>query len=503
MRAPRDDDDFAHFGTGDWPEPHRRAPPEPPSSTSFTDMPADPATRQPSSALQGLYTQTPDVSAFAVDAKAPPADKAATWVVGPDQMVLACAFNAMRAEVTKFEATLVALGDRDPEAWELETIEVRHARGRPDSRTTPRRRRDRTTQTRRRVSGHEPSGSNGDAGRFRENDGQSVIRTFSVRPAVSRKKPPIVFVRARRPDARRLPPPLPLRSRTEQDWWSFHVEHIRSYHATETSVLMPFLRRRAVPSAAHVPSFAALDRVADAVARLLEKKKKGVVDETKDGAPATPTRTVTSTPSSEAADASVARAITETSLITRLASAVHGYRAVLYAYLAEKEKVLVPTLRAFFAPEEVFAAFAEILRKTPRLAFGSLVHHLAGGEEAVRAFNARAVVSRSWRFGYGETVKHRSAYRAKVEARLERLLAGDANAAKKRAAGKTRLERVDALTPLELNERLVVAPSSSEALARAITDELASAEGTVAGADVARSRTSQTKARLVNLAIGV
>ena len=131
------------------------------------------------------------------------------------------------------------------------------------------------------------------------------------------------------------------------------------------------------------------------------------------------------------------------------------------------------------------------------------MHHLAGGEEAVRAFNARAVVSRSWRFGYGETVKHRSAYRAKVEARLERLLAGDANAAKKRAAGKTRLERVDALTPLELNERLVVAPSSSEALARAITDELASAEGTVAGADVARSRTSQTKARLVNLAIGV
>jgi hypothetical protein len=68
---------------------------------------------------------------------------------------------------------------------------------------------------------------------------------------------------------------------------------------------------------------------------------------------------------------------------------------------------------------------------------------------------------------------------------------------------KTDFEKVNALTPLELNERLVVAPSSSEALAFAIAEELGSTRGTVAGADVARSRTSQTKARLVNLAIGV
>ena len=113
-----------------------RAPPERAILATFTAMPAEPAPRQPSPALQGLYTQTPDVSAFAVDAKAHPADKAGTWVVGPDQMVLACAFNAMRAEVTKFEATLVALGDRDLEAWEAETIKVRRARGR----LTPRRR---------------------------------------------------------------------------------------------------------------------------------------------------------------------------------------------------------------------------------------------------------------------------------------------------------------------------------------------------------------------------
>ena len=269
---------------------------------------------------------------------------------------------------------------------------------------------------------------------------------------------------------------------------------------------MPFLRRKADPGAAFVPNFAALEGVMALVAKILEPETGRDVP----GGRATPTRTVASTPSSEATDTeAVAPPIVPptTRLITRLASAVRGYRAVLYAYLAEKEKILVPTLRGFFTPEEVFAAFAAALRKTPRLAFGSLVHHLAGGEEAVKAFNARSVVSRSWRFGYGETVKHRSAYRAKVEASLERLLAGEADAKTKKRRGateKTRLERVNALTPLELNERLFVAPSCSEALARAVADELVSTRSDVcAGADIAGRRTSQTEGRVADLAVGV
>ena len=260
---------------------------------------------------------------------------------------------------------------------------------------------------------------------------------------------------------------------------------------------MPFLRRKTSLGTAFEPKFAALECVVDAVSNVFALDD--TVREPARVRPATPTRTETGV---RVAPGDASR------FITRLASAVHGYRAVLYAYLAEKEKVLVPTLRAFFTPEEVFAAFAEVLRKTPRAAFGSLVHHLAGGEEAVKAFNARSVVSRSWRFGYGETVKHRAEYRAKMEFLLERLLAGDARLGKNKSAfgatfPKTTLERVNALTPLDLNERLVVNPTSSEALALAIADELGSGRGTVAGADVARSRTSQTKARLVNLAIGV
>ena len=249
---------------------------------------------------------------------------------------------------------------------------------------------------------------------------------------------------------------------------------------------MPFLHRKADPGAAFEPKFEALESVLDAVARLVETKS----------------------PNHKKKDFGADENEPPVRHLTRLASAVHGYRAVLYAYLAEKEKIMIPTLRAFFTPEEVFTVFAETLRKTPKLVFGSLVHHLAGGEEAVKAFNARSVVSRSWRFGYGETVKHRAEYRAKMEFLLERLLAGDERLGKNKSAfgatnRKTTLERVNALTPLDLNERLVVNPTSSEALALAIADELGSGRGTVAGADVARSRTSQTKARLVNLAIGV
>jgi len=90
-----------------------------------------------------------------------------------------------------------------------------------------------------------------------------------------------------------------------------------------------------------------------------------------------------------------------------VAAAEHGYRTVLYEYLAEKENIVLPVLRAFFKPQEVFAVFAQILGTAPRLVFGSLAHHLPGGEEGVAAFNARALVTSRWRFTSSDTTKAR------------------------------------------------------------------------------------------------
>ena len=82
--------------------------------------------------------------------------------MGSNQMVLACAFNAMRAEVTKFEATLVALGDRDLEAWEVETIRGATRAWSSDGSlddASPTTRRDDPNAAPKGSRGHEPSGS--------------------------------------------------------------------------------------------------------------------------------------------------------------------------------------------------------------------------------------------------------------------------------------------------------------------------------------------------------
>ena len=246
----------------------------------------------------------------------------------------------------------------------------------------------------------------------------------------------------------------------------------------ETDRLKPFLFQKAKPSMEFETSSDALKPVLDAVTAVFSQ-----------------TETAYETNKENAQNQNRSR-FTE-----RLFAAAHGYRAVLYAYLTEKEKIILPTLRAFFTPEEVFGLFAEILKQTPKLAFGSVVHHLAGGEEAVKAFNARSVVSSLWRFTSNETIKNRSEYRLKVESKLERVLLGDPHA--KLSKNKADFVNVNALKPLELNERLVVTPSSSSQLAEVIANELAGGGNTGVGVGKgAEGSTGQTEGRQVDLAVG-
>ena len=80
--------------------------------------------------LQGLYTHTPYVSSLAVDRTRYPADKEASWSLDSDLMALRLMHNALRAESTKFEAVLFALGDRKLEPSEVQLIKVRVAQRR-------------------------------------------------------------------------------------------------------------------------------------------------------------------------------------------------------------------------------------------------------------------------------------------------------------------------------------------------------------------------------------
>ena len=95
-------------------------------------------------------------------------------------------------------------------------------------------------------------------------------------------------------------------------------------------------------------------------------------------------------------------------------------------------------------------------------------------------------------------------YRVKVESRLEALLCGNAELVGK---NKTDFVKLNALAPIELNERLVTAKRSSAQLSVEIQNELLNANGAVTGVvgvkPTTGGTTANTKERVVNLAIGV
>ena len=92
----------------------------------------------------------------------------------------------------------------------------------------------------------------------------------------------------------------------------------------------------------------------------------------------------------------------------------------------------------------------------------------------------------------------------KVESRLEALLCGNAELVGK---NKTDFVKLNALAPIELNERLVTAKRSSAQLSVEIQNELLNANGAVTGVvgvkPTTEGTTANTKERVVNLAIGV
>lgn len=90
--------------------------------------PPGPSPRSSVSSLNGLYTQTAtavDVASFKpMDPVNHPGDKESKWSLKPDQHALNFMHNAIRAEVTKFEALLFRLGNRQLKKWEKDYIKV-------------------------------------------------------------------------------------------------------------------------------------------------------------------------------------------------------------------------------------------------------------------------------------------------------------------------------------------------------------------------------------------
>ena len=145
----------------------------------------------------------------------------------------------------------------------------------------------------------------------------------------------------------------------------------------------------------------------------------------------------------------------------------HGYRTSLYPLLAEEEAILIPLTRAYFTPEEYGIKIGEILRSTPKLAMGSLLHHLQGGKEGAMGFLVR--YGFEWTAWYSWAHAARTQYRENMESKLASLLVG----APVTRRHKDDLRILKTLKPLELNRRLMLSPMASVDVSALVFSQMA------------------------------
>ena len=133
----------------------------------------------------------------------------------------------------------------------------------------------------------------------------------------------------------------------------------------------------------------------------------------------------------------------------------------------EEEAILIPLTRAYFTPEEYGAKIGEILKSAPKLALGSLLHHLQGGKEGAMSFLVR--YGYDWMAWYRSVHATRTHYREHAESKLASLLLGGPVVCRH----KHDLRIMKTLRPLELNRRLMLAPVASSEVSAMVFSQMA------------------------------
>lgn len=213
-----------------------------------------------------------------------------------------------------------------------------------------------------------------------------------------------------------------------RDWWLGHYEHVKSNNRVEDELLHPWIRERVVVAAEFETHYEDLNELLVTVHKAITNFNYSSASE--------------------------------------IAGVWHGYRTALYPHLVEEESIMVPLLRAYFTPEEGNQKTAEIVRSMPKSCLGSLLHHIPTGKEGIMTFMAR--MNYPWHAWYTEVHAIRTAYREKMESKLESLLLGEPVTYKHKAE----FTETPLLRPLNLNERLVRRPSNASQLAQRINSEI-------------------------------
>ena len=371
--------------------------------------------RRLSGGLAGLYTEPALALDFGTyrprDVLTFPANKDRTWRLPTELDPVRLMHNAIRAEVTKFEALLFKLGDAKLSGWQIQCIKVRHDPTRLlifllefvsilHSRVSSR---ERTSEP-----------------RFMKREdiaaGSRVARIYQRQTSPTTSPQTLTTS------------PYTTHAHT-QDWWVGHRDHVVNHHAMEDRTLHPYVRSRV-----HVPvEFQASH---DQLACMVRTVNRAICN----------------------------RHFTRAS---ELVLVWHGYRTSLYPLLAEEEAILIPLTRAYFTPEEYGAKIGEILRSTPKLAMGSLLHHLQGGKEGAMGFLVR--YGFEWTAWYSWAHAARTQYRENMESKLASLLVG----APVTRRHKDDLRILKTLKPLELNRRLMLSPMASADVSALVFSQMA------------------------------
>jgi len=223
-----------------------------------------------------------------------------------------------------------------------------------------------------------------------------------------------------------------------KEWWGGHYQHILHHHKIEDEVFFPLIRTRV----AVMSEFETTHEELEGLLHIVDKSIRNRQFQT----------------------------------AAELAPCWHGYRTALYPQLVEEEKIMIPLKRAYFTPADMQQKLYEVVRAMPKLALGSLLHHIPGGKEGVMTFLARSGFS--WHAWYTEVHATRTAYREQMESKLESLLRGQALVLRHKAD----FVETHLLKPLRLNERLVTHRSNAADLTSQISAELSTGRLSVSDA---------------------
>lgn len=207
-----------------------------------------------------------------------------------------------------------------------------------------------------------------------------------------------------------------------QAWWAGHERHVHEHHSNEDDIMNPVLRTRInYPEkleADHAALVAAMDAVGAAV-----------------------------------------NALTVGGTLDAIVPLWAAYEAIMLPHLFEEEQVGLPLTRAYFTPQEIDAVTQQFLKKGDPVALGSFVHTMGHKKDAKLFMRENGIPPFVWHIPGKGFKSLRTLYRAKMQAHIDSLLAGERVGAKTKKQAKENAAKAATKHSATVAEQCLLSPS--------------------------------------------